>query len=147
MKRSCRIFSMILGLLLCVSLLTGCNTNKDPNTPKHTRDNGRKLTIYCTENDPYQKRLIDAYNTQVDEKEQIAIKNSKFLKPLILQGVSPVQCSVFMYFPLFLPLRAETRESFLCPADYLVQQPCGSTLRFPCSVSVDRHRGIDIGVP
>lgn len=78
---------------------------------------------------------------------QIPIKNSKFLKPLILQGISPVQCSVFMYFPLFLPLRAETRESFLCPADYLVQQPCGSTLRFPCSVSVDRHRGIDIGVP
>ncbi|WP_418746254.1 alpha/beta fold hydrolase, partial [Frisingicoccus sp.] len=41
----------------------------------------------------------------------ILIKNSKFLKPLILQGISPAQCSVFMYFPLFLPLRAETRES------------------------------------
>ena len=34
----------------------------------------------------------------------ICIKNSKFLKPLIFQGISPVQCSVFMYFPLFLPL-------------------------------------------
>ena len=75
MKRSCRIFSMILGLLLCVSLLTGCNTNKDPNTPKHTRDNGRKLTIYCREDDPYQKRLIDNYNAQADEKDQIIIQS------------------------------------------------------------------------
>ena len=43
------------------------------------------------------------------------IKNSKFLKPLILQGISPAQCSVFMYFPLFLPLRAETRATFYSP--------------------------------
>ncbi len=75
MKRSCRIFSIILGLLLCVSLLTGCSTNKDPNAPKHTRDNGRKLTIYCTETNPYQKRLVDTYNTQVDEKDQIEIQS------------------------------------------------------------------------
>ena len=66
---------MILGVLLCVSLLAGCSTNKDPNAPKHTRDNGRKLTIYCTENDPYQKRLVDTYNTQVDEKDQIEIQS------------------------------------------------------------------------
>lgn len=85
-------------------------------------------------------------NNTVFLQNPIKFKDSVFLKPLILQGISPVQCSVFMYFPLFLPLRAETRESFLCPADYLVQQPCGSTLRFPCSVSVDGHRGIDIGV-
>ena len=75
MKRSCRIFSIILGLLLCISLLTGCSTNKDPNAPKHTRDNGRKLTIYCTEDDPYQKRLIDNYNAQADEKDQIEIQS------------------------------------------------------------------------
>ena len=75
MKRSYRIFSIILGLLLCISLLTGCNTNKDPNAPKHTRDNGRKLTIYCTEDDPYQKRLIDNYNAQADEKDQIEIQS------------------------------------------------------------------------
>ncbi len=81
------------------------------------------------------------------QKLEITIKNSVFQKPLRIQGVSPAPCSVFMYFPLFLPLRAETRESSLCPADYLVQQPCGSTLRFPCSVSVDGHCGIDIGVP
>ena len=75
MKRSCRIFSIILGLLLCVSLLAGCSVNKDPNTPKHTRDNGRKLTIYCREEDPYQKRLIDNYNAQADEKDQIIIQS------------------------------------------------------------------------
>lgn len=44
---------------------------------------------------------------------KIGIKNLKFLKPLILQGISPAQCSVFMYFPLFLPLRTETRFIYL----------------------------------
>ena len=34
----------------------------------------------------------------------------------------------------------------LFAADYLIQQSCGSTLRFPCSVSVDIHCGTDIGV-
>ena len=68
------------------------------------------------------------------------------LKTLYFQGVSPVLCYSLMYFPLFLPLRAETRESFLVSADYLVQQPCGSTLRFPCSVSVNVHCSTDIGV-
>lgn len=75
MKKSRRIFSMILGLVLCLSLLTGCSTNKDPNAPKHTRDNGRKLTIYCTETNPYQKRLVDNYNAQADEKDQIEIQS------------------------------------------------------------------------
>ena len=55
----------------------------------------------------------------------IGIKDSVFLKPLILQGISPVQCSVFMYFPLFLPLRAETRESFFMPR----RLPCPAALR------------------
>ena len=55
----------------------------------------------------------------------ICIKDSVFLKPLILQGVSPAQCSDFMYFPLFLPLRAETRESFFMPR----RPPCPAALR------------------
>ena len=33
------------------------------------------------------------------------------LKALYFQGVSPVLCANLMYFPLFLPLQAETRES------------------------------------
>ena len=43
-----------------------------------------------------------------------------------------------MYFPLFLPLRAG-QGKLLFSADYLIQQSCGSTLRFSCSVSVDVH--------
>ena len=51
-------------------------------------------------------------------------------------------------FSLVFALMSENKGNFLLfTADYLVQQPCGGTLRFPCSVSVDRHRGIDIGVP
>ena len=68
------------------------------------------------------------------------------LKTLYFQGISPILCSNLMCFPLFLPLRAETRESFLLSADHLIQQSCGSTLRFPCSVSVNIHCGTDIGV-
>ena len=68
------------------------------------------------------------------------------LKTLYFQGISPILCSNLMYFPLFLPLRAETRESFLFSADYFIQQSCGSTLRFPCSVSVNIHCGTDIGM-
>ena len=42
---------------------------------------------------------------------------------------------------------SENKGNFLLfAADYLVQQPCGGTLRFPCSVSVDVHCGTDIGV-
>ena len=42
---------------------------------------------------------------------------------------------------------SENKGNFLLfTADYLVQQPCGGTLRFPCSVSVDIHCGTDISV-
>ena len=70
---------------------------------------------------------------------QIQIYLLNPLKTLYFQGISPILCSNLMYFPLFLPLRAETRESFLLSADHLIQQSCGSTLRFPCSVSVNIH--------
>ena len=77
---------------------------------------------------------------------QIPIYLLNPLKTLYFQGISPILCSNLMYFPLFLPLRAETRESFLLSADHLIQQSCGSTLRFPCSVSVNIHCGTDIGM-
>ena len=42
---------------------------------------------------------------------------------------------------------SENKGNFLLfAADYLIQQSCGGTLRFPCSVSVDIHCGTDIGV-
>ena len=78
--------------------------------------------------------------------KQIPVYLLNPLKTLYFQGVSLVLCSSLMYFPLFLPLRAETRESFLLSADHLIQQSCGSTLRFPCSVSVNVHCGTDISV-
>ena len=42
----------------------------------------------------------------------IKIKNSIFQNSLIFQGLPPVKYPNLMYFPLFLPLPAETREFF-----------------------------------
>lgn len=44
---------------------------------------------------------------------QIPVYLSNPLKVLCFQGISPVLYSNLMYFPLFLPLRAETREIFM----------------------------------
>lgn len=52
-----------------------------------------------------------------------------------------------MYFPLFFPLRAETRESFLLPVDHLIQQLSGVAFRFPRRVGVDVYCGTDVRVP
>ena len=49
-------------------------------------------------------------------------------------------------FALVFALTSRNKGNFLFPADHLIQQPCGSTLRFPCSVSVDIHCGTDISV-
>ena len=52
-----------------------------------------------------------------------------------------------MHFPLFLPLWAETRETFcLGFPDHLIKQSCGSSFRFPLRVSVDVHCGTYIRV-
>ena len=93
-------------------------------------------------NGHYLMYLLASYFLQ----NQIPVYLLNPLKTLYFQGISPILCSNLMYFPLFLPLRAETRESFLLSADHLIQQSCGSTLRFPCSVSVNIHCGTDIGM-
>ena len=49
-------------------------------------------------------------------------------------------------FALVFALTSGNKGNFLFSADHLIQQPCGSTLRFPCRVSVDVHCGTDIGV-
>ena len=49
-------------------------------------------------------------------------------------------------FALVFALTSRNKGNFLFPADHLIQQPCGSALRFPCRVSVDVHCGTDIGV-
>ena len=52
-----------------------------------------------------------------------------------------------MYFPLFLPLWAETRETFcLGFPDHLIKQSCGSSFRFPLRVSVNVHCGTYVSV-
>ena len=49
-------------------------------------------------------------------------------------------------FPCF-SLTSRNKGNFLLfAADYLIQQSCGSTLRFPCSVSVDIHCGTNVSV-
>ena len=63
------------------------------------------------------------------------------------QAFPLVQPSNRMYFPLFFPLRAETRESFLLPVDYPIQQSGGVAFRFPRRVGVDVHRSTDVRVP
>ena len=47
---------------------------------------------------------------------------------------------------LVFALTSRNKGKFLFPAGYLIQQPCGSTLCFPCSVSVNVHCGTYIGV-
>ena len=47
---------------------------------------------------------------------------------------------------LVFALMSRNKGKFSFPADYLIQQPCGSMLRLPCGVSVNVHRGTYIGV-
>ena len=49
-------------------------------------------------------------------------------------------------FSLVFALMSRNKGNFLFSADYLIQQSCGSTLRFPCRVSVNVHCGTDISV-
>ena len=49
-------------------------------------------------------------------------------------------------FSLVFALMSRNKGNFLFSADYLIQQSCGSTLRFPCSVSVNVHCGTNISV-
>lgn len=93
----------------------------------------------------YGKKLMEHWENDM-KSLKIPVYLFNPLKTLYFQGVSPIKCSNLMYFPLFLPLRAKTRETFLFSAGYFIQQSCGSTLRFPCSVSVNVHCGTDISV-
>lgn len=45
--------------------------------------------------------------------KQIPVYLLNPLKALYFQGISPILCSNLMYFPLFLPLRAETSGLYL----------------------------------
>ena len=85
--------------------------------------------------------------------EEILRKNlKKFLfiysilyKPCIFKAYRLLNVQTLCIFPCFCPYEPK-QGKFLFSADYLIQQSCGSTLRFPCSVSVNVHCGTDISV-
>ena len=56
-------------------------------------------------------------------------------KPCIFKAYRLLNVQTLCIFPCFCPYEPK-QGKFLFSADYLIQQSCGSTLRFPCSVSV-----------
>lgn len=66
-------------------------------------------------------------------------------KPCIFKEYRLLNVQTLCIFPCFCPYEPK-QGKFLFSADYLIQQSCGSTLRFPCSVSVNVHCGTDISV-
>ena len=83
--------------------------------------------------------LVSAY---VDKFQFIY---SILYKPCIFKAYRLLNVQTLCIFPCFCPYEPK-QGKFLFSADYLIQQSCGSTLRFPCSVSVNVHCGTDISV-
>ena len=80
----------------------------------------------------------------------VGSSNFKFIysilyKPCIFKAYRLLNVQTLCIFPCFCPYEPK-QGKFLFSADYLIQQSCGSTLRFPCSVSVNVHCGTDISV-
>ena len=78
---------------------------------------------------------------------QIGIKNTNSLKTLDITGfIRGFQLNCYV-FSLVFALMSEDKGNFLYSTTaYLIEQSCGSTLRLSCRVSVDIHRGTDIGM-
>ena len=101
--------------------------------------------------------MIQAYNCElyaiagrsIDKAEQFKEKfgfiYSILYKPCIFKAYRLLNVQTLCIFPCFCPYEPK-QGKFLFSADYLIQQSCGSTLRFPCSVSVNVHCGTDISV-
>ena len=66
-------------------------------------------------------------------------------KLCIFKAYSLLNVQTLCIFPCFCPYEPK-QGKFLFSADSLIQQSCGSTLPFPCSVSVNVHCGTDISV-
>ena len=66
-------------------------------------------------------------------------------KPCVFKAYRLLNVQTLCIFPCFCPYEPK-QGKFLFSADYLIQQSCGSTLRFPCSVSVNIHCGTNISV-
>ena len=70
---------------------------------------------------------------------------STLYKPCIFKAYRLLNVQTLGIFPCFCPYEPK-QGKLLFSADYLIQQSCGSTLCFPCSVSVNIHCGTDISV-
>ena len=88
---------------------------------------------------------VDLSNTQVTVIGKFAFIYSILYKPCIFKAYRLLNVQTLCIFPCFCPYEPK-QGKFLFSADYLIQQSCGSTLRFPCSVSVNVHCGTDISV-
>ena len=86
-------------------------------------------------------------NQRADKLGFIRQLLSYALKNIDITGFSSnfkLNCYVFS---LVFALMSENKGNFLyLTANYLIKQSCGSTLRLPCGVSVDIHRGTDVGM-
>ena len=98
-------------------------------------------------------RLVDEYDA--DDEASMSDNNSsafnfRFIystlyKPCIFKAYRLLNVQTLGIFPCFCPYEPK-QGKLLFSADYLIQQSCGSTLCFPCSVSVNIHCGTDISV-
>ena len=79
------------------------------------------------------------------EPDKFKFIYSILYKPCIFKAYRLLNVQTLCIFPCFCPYEPK-QGKFLFFADYLIQQSCGSTLRFPCSVSVNVHCGTDISV-
>lgn len=73
-----KIFCLVMSVILCLGLLTGCQlgsrTTTYPVKPRKTKDNGKPLTIYCGSDVVGETLdLIYAYNAQADKAHQVEI--------------------------------------------------------------------------
>ena len=103
------------------------NKNKKPKMKKNDLKTAKRLMKYVT------------------EKYKFQFIYSILYKPCIFKAYRLLNVQTLCIFPCFCPYEPK-QGKFLFSADYLIQQPCGSTLCFPCSVSVNIHCGTDISV-
>lgn len=94
--------------------------------------------------------VSDIYHRAIPISSQKEYLKFKFIysilyKPCIFKAYRLLNVQTLCIFPCFCPYEPK-QGKFLFSADYLIQQSCGSTLRFPCSVSVNVHCGTDISV-
>ena len=121
---------IVAVVMVCVSVV--CNlfsTKTESSNQTYLDDAKAQLTEYS-----------DNYNYT-----KFVFIYSILYKPCIFKAYRLLNVQTLCIFPCFCPYEPK-QGKFLFSADYLIQQSCGSTLCFPCSVSVNVHCGTDISV-